>query len=140
GGAEGEQVRTLAALDVDDAKALAGLDPHPRAFPSRHRHPLAHPRLLRARRPRLPPPIPYFTGGVYSRGADSPRGGSILPEESMKTVGFIGLGNMGAAMASNIRKAGYALVVHDVRIEATRRLVEAGARVATSPAEVARQA
>src|SRR5262249_11550417 len=89
---------------------------------------------------RLPPPIPYFTGGVYSRGADSPRGGSILPEESMKTVGFIGLGNMGAAMASNIRKAGYALVVHDVRIEATRRLVEAGARVATSPAEVARQA
>jgi len=55
-------------------------------------------------------------------------------------VGFIGLGNMGAAMASNIRKAGYALVVHDVRIDATRRLVEAGARVATSPAEVARQA
>jgi 3-hydroxyisobutyrate dehydrogenase len=57
----------------------------------------------------------------------------------MTTVGFIGLGNMGAAMARNIGKAGYALVVHDVRAEAARRLAEAGARVAASPAEVARQ-
>ncbi len=57
----------------------------------------------------------------------------------MKTVGFIGLGNMGAAMASNIRKAGYALVVHDVRADAARRLAEGGARVGSSPAEVARQ-
>ncbi|HEV8308215.1 MAG TPA: NAD(P)-dependent oxidoreductase [Methylomirabilota bacterium] len=57
----------------------------------------------------------------------------------MRTVGFIGLGNMGAAMASNIHQAGYALVVHDVRADAARRLAEAGARVAASPAEVARQ-
>jgi 3-hydroxyisobutyrate dehydrogenase len=57
----------------------------------------------------------------------------------MKTVGFIGLGNMGGAMARNIGQAGYALVVHDVRAEAARRLAEAGARVAASPAEVARQ-
>jgi 3-hydroxyisobutyrate dehydrogenase len=57
----------------------------------------------------------------------------------MKTVGFIGLGNMGAAMASNIRKAGYTLVVHDVRADAARRLAEGGARVGSSPAEVARQ-
>jgi 3-hydroxyisobutyrate dehydrogenase len=57
----------------------------------------------------------------------------------MTTVGFIGLGNMGAAMATNIRKAGHALVVHDVRAEAARRLAEGGARVASSPAEVARQ-
>jgi 3-hydroxyisobutyrate dehydrogenase len=58
----------------------------------------------------------------------------------MKTIGFIGLGNMGGAMASNIRKAGYALVVHDVRADAVRRLTDTGARAATSPAEVARQA
>jgi 3-hydroxyisobutyrate dehydrogenase len=57
----------------------------------------------------------------------------------MTTVGFIGLGNMGAAMAGNIRKAGYALVVHDVRADAARRLAEAGARVGASAAEVARQ-
>jgi 3-hydroxyisobutyrate dehydrogenase len=57
----------------------------------------------------------------------------------MKTVGFIGLGNMGAAMAGNIRKAGYALVVHDVRADAARTLAEGGARIGSSPAEVARQ-
>lgn len=33
-------------------------------------------------------------------------------------VGFIGLGLMGAAMASNLQKAGYALIVHDKRREA----------------------
>jgi 3-hydroxyisobutyrate dehydrogenase len=57
----------------------------------------------------------------------------------MTTVGFIGLGNMGAAMATNVLKAGYALVVHDVRAEAVRRLAAGGARVGASPAEVARQ-
>jgi len=30
-------------------------------------------------------------------------------------LGFIGLGIMGASMAANLQKAGYALVVHDVR-------------------------
>jgi len=55
----------------------------------------------------------------------------------MDTVGFIGLGKMGAAIAGNIRKAGYLMVVHDVREAATRPLLEAGARLAGSPAEVA---
>ena len=30
-------------------------------------------------------------------------------------IGFIGLGTMGASMALNLRKAGYELVVNDVR-------------------------
>ena len=30
-------------------------------------------------------------------------------------LGFIGLGIMGASMAANLQKAGYLLVVHDVR-------------------------
>jgi 3-hydroxyisobutyrate dehydrogenase len=30
-------------------------------------------------------------------------------------IGFIGLGTMGAGMAANLQKAGYQLVVHDVR-------------------------
>ena len=55
----------------------------------------------------------------------------------METVGFIGLGNMGAGMAGNVLQAGYPLVVHDVREEAARRLGARGARVAASPAEVA---
>jgi 3-hydroxyisobutyrate dehydrogenase len=33
----------------------------------------------------------------------------------METVGFIGLGNMGGGMSANIQKAGYQLVVFDVR-------------------------
>lgn len=56
----------------------------------------------------------------------------------MEAVGFIGLGNMGAGMAGNVLKAGYSLVVHDVRDEAARRLGARGARVAGSAAEVAR--
>ena len=32
-------------------------------------------------------------------------------------VGFIGLGTMGAGMASNLEKGGYKLVVHDARKE-----------------------
>lgn len=56
----------------------------------------------------------------------------------METVGFIGLGNMGGGMAGNIQKAGYPMVVYDIREEATKPLLEGGARLASSPAEVAR--
>lgn len=56
----------------------------------------------------------------------------------METVGFIGLGNMGGGMAGNIQKAGYPMVVYDIREGATRPFLERGARLASSPAEVAR--
>lgn len=56
----------------------------------------------------------------------------------METVGFIGLGNMGSGMAGNIQKAGYPIVVYDVREEAVKPFVEREARPARSPAEVAR--
>ena len=55
----------------------------------------------------------------------------------METVGFIGLGNMGSGMSRNIQKAGYPMVVYDVREEATKPLLERGARLAGSPAEAA---
>ena len=55
----------------------------------------------------------------------------------METVGFIGLGNMGGGMANNIQKAGYQMVVYDIREEATRPFLEAGARLGSSPADVA---
>ena len=57
----------------------------------------------------------------------------------METVGFIGLGRMGSGMAGNIQAAGYPMVVHDVREEAVGPLLEGGARLASSPAEVVRQ-
>lgn len=55
----------------------------------------------------------------------------------METVGFIGLGNMGGGMAGNIQKAGYPMVVFDLREEATRPFLEAGARLGNSPSDVA---
>ena len=57
----------------------------------------------------------------------------------METIGFIGLGTMGTPMAVNIQKAGYPMVVHDIREGATKPLLEGGASLATSPAEVARR-
>ncbi|WP_426185848.1 NAD(P)-dependent oxidoreductase [Microbacterium sp. TWP3-1-2b2] len=53
------------------------------------------------------------------------------------TVGFIGLGSMGSGMSSNLQKAGYRLVVTDVRPEAAEALVEGGATWAATAAEVA---
>jgi 3-hydroxyisobutyrate dehydrogenase len=57
----------------------------------------------------------------------------------METVGFIGLGNMGGGMSANIQRAGYQLVVFDVREEVTRPLLEGGARLGNSPADVAQR-
>jgi 2-hydroxy-3-oxopropionate reductase len=55
-------------------------------------------------------------------------------------VAFIGLGVMGAAMAANIARAGFALTVHSRRRESAAALEAAGARWAASPAEAARGA
>jgi 2-hydroxy-3-oxopropionate reductase len=55
-------------------------------------------------------------------------------------VGFIGLGLMGRPMAKNLVKAGYPLVVHSRSRPPVEALAAVGARVATSPADVARQA
>lgn len=56
-----------------------------------------------------------------------------------ETIGFIGLGIMGKPMARNLLKAGYPLVVHNRSRGAVDELVTAGARAATTPAEVAHQ-
>jgi 3-hydroxyisobutyrate dehydrogenase len=53
------------------------------------------------------------------------------------TVGFIGLGSMGSGMTRNLRKAGFPLVVNDVRRDQATELLDAGARWADGPAEVA---
>ena len=42
-------------------------------------------------------------------------------------VGFIGLGTMGGKMAANLQRAGYPLMVYDVRREAAAPLLAAGA-------------
>ena len=56
------------------------------------------------------PVKPSMLEAVSPRPGDtSARGGSV------QTVGLIGLGNMGSGMAGNLLRAGYPLVVHDVR-------------------------
>jgi 3-hydroxyisobutyrate dehydrogenase len=52
-------------------------------------------------------------------------------------VGFIGLGNMGGPLAGFVLKAGFSLVVHDIRREAAAPMLEQGAIWADSPADVA---
>jgi len=47
---------------------------------------------------------------------------------NMETVGSVGVGRMGSTMAQNIQNAGYAMVVQDAGEEATRPLLEGGAR------------
>src|SRR4051795_4468199 len=54
-------------------------------------------------------------------------------------VGFIGLGTMGASMAANLQKAGYELVVHDIRRAAAERHMAAGAVWVDSPKALAEQ-
>jgi 3-hydroxyisobutyrate dehydrogenase len=52
-------------------------------------------------------------------------------------IGFIGLGNMGGPMAANLLKAGHSLTVFDLSEKALQAAVDAGARTAASPREVA---
>ena len=52
-------------------------------------------------------------------------------------VGFIGLGTMGASLASNLQKAGLDLIVHDVNSGAAEEHVKAGALWADTPKQVA---
>jgi 2-hydroxy-3-oxopropionate reductase len=57
----------------------------------------------------------------------------------MLKVGYIGLGLMGKAIARNILKAGFALVVHNRSRGAVEELVGEGALAGKSPADVASQ-
>jgi 3-hydroxyisobutyrate dehydrogenase-like beta-hydroxyacid dehydrogenase len=54
-----------------------------------------------------------------------------------RSVGFIGLGNMGGPMALNLVKAGFELVVHNINPARLDPLVAAGATVEPSPEAVA---
>ena len=55
----------------------------------------------------------------------------------MATIGFIGLGNMGAPMAANLLKAGHQVIGYDLVASARAALEERGGRAATSAAEAA---
>lgn len=58
----------------------------------------------------------------------------------MATIGFIGLGNMGAPMAANLIKAGHSVTGYDLNPAALQALTAAGGKTAASAAEAARGA
>lgn len=55
----------------------------------------------------------------------------------MATIGFIGLGNMGAHMARNLIKAGHDLKVFDLNAEAVQYVAQSGAKSADSARDAA---
>ena len=55
----------------------------------------------------------------------------------MATIGFIGLGNMGAPMAANLAKAGHRVTAFDIIAAKAEALVSAGGRVAATVPEAA---
>jgi 2-hydroxymethylglutarate dehydrogenase len=52
-------------------------------------------------------------------------------------IGFIGVGNMGRHMASNLIKAGYSVYINDLFKESAKPLLDKGAKWVDSPREVA---
>lgn len=71
------------------------------------------------------------------RGVAAARG---YASDASSTIGFIGLGNMGAHMARNLIKAGRSVTVFDVNSAASEALVADGAKAAATPAEAAADA
>jgi 3-hydroxyisobutyrate dehydrogenase len=63
-----------------------------------------------------------------------------VTQSSSETVAFLGIGQMGAPMATRLMAAGFALRVWDRSPGNTASLVGAGAKVASTPAEAAKDA
>jgi 3-hydroxyisobutyrate dehydrogenase-like beta-hydroxyacid dehydrogenase len=63
-----------------------------------------------------------------------------MTEFKATRVGFIGLGQMGKPIASNIQRAGFDLMVYDLRPEPLKVLEGLGAKVATSSREIGEHA
>lgn len=57
-----------------------------------------------------------------------------------QAIGFIGLGQMGAAMAANLLKAGFCVIGYDIDSSKTAALVALGGQAAIGPADAARRA
>lgn len=63
-----------------------------------------------------------------------------MSETNSPSVAFIGLGVMGGPMARNLARAGFRLAVYDRFDDAVQRLADTSCRLATSPADAARDA
>eukprot|EP00882_Tetradesmus_deserticola_P018350 GHRQ01019710.1.p3 GENE.GHRQ01019710.1~~GHRQ01019710.1.p3 ORF type:complete len:112 (+),score=26.04 GHRQ01019710.1:249-584(+) len=70
---------------------------------------------------------------TYTTGSQCERS-SVLDMQG--TIGFIGVGNMGAPMAANLLKAGLPVLVFDRNPAAVDKLVKLGAQAVGSPQEM----
>src|ERR1700724_1936312 len=61
----------------------------------------------------------------------------VIQKRSFMNIAFIGLGNMGSAMATNLLKAGHTLSVYNRSRARADALKSLGARVASTPGEAA---
>ncbi len=59
---------------------------------------------------------------------------------TVSTVGIVGLGLVGSALAQRLRAAGFRCVGYDVQASACERFAKSGGQLAETPAELARQA
>ncbi|XP_048490586.1 probable 3-hydroxyisobutyrate dehydrogenase, mitochondrial isoform X5 [Beta vulgaris subsp. vulgaris] len=62
---------------------------------------------------------------------------SLDVQSRLKNVGFIGLGNMGSRMATNLLKSGFRVSVHDMNGVAAKQFVDRGVLVKETPMEIA---
>ncbi|TCZ66054.1 NAD(P)-dependent oxidoreductase [Roseicella aquatilis] len=79
-----------------------------------------------------------MSGGPDDRSAEG-RGGLNQPRQTT-TLGFVGLGAMGAPMVRRLLGAGHRVLVHDVNMAAVAAAVSKGAEGRTGPAAVASEA
>ena len=72
---------------------------------------------------------------AYTVLVEGRQGGMTMANEVV--VGFIGLGTMGGKMATNLHKAGYKVVVHDLHRQSASHHLQAGAEWADTPRALA---
>lgn len=63
-----------------------------------------------------------------------------MPDDVITRVGYIGIGNIGEPIATNVLNAGFDLMVYDLRLEPIERMRSLGAKVAKSAYDLGQHA
>ncbi|KAK6620028.1 hypothetical protein RUM44_006428 [Polyplax serrata] len=79
----------------------------------------------------------FFTNCLLNGGHLKHLKTGVRCYSSKKTIGFVGVGNMGRPMSQNLLKNDHPVVVYDVLDEAMEQCKHDGAKTASSPAELA---
>jgi hypothetical protein len=79
----------------------------------------------------------FGRAGRLHRAGGRQREGMTMANDVI--IGFIGLGTMGGHMATNLQKAGFKLIVHDLHRQSASHHLQAGAEWAETPRELAQK-